>query len=256
MYILALESSGISGSIAVSGEGSLLEERALDPHKGSAQTLVPGIQALLGDLGIQMRNIGLVAVNLGPGSFTGLRIGVATAKTLAYGLCIPCIGVDGFTVVAEQATCKADRLSVAIDAQRGEVFYSDFSRSSGVISAGSQAGQQTIVPRVEEAQPPEVSQNRWQRATGPGILPSRMWVDRLQTATAVSGPALSRILNDVAQGVEIVRPALWWPKAATIAALAWRRHLGGAYDDAWKLSPLYIRRSAAEEKLETPSFAR
>ena len=126
MYILALESSGISGSIAVGAGPTLIEERTLGDQQRSAQSLIPAIRQLLGDLGIGLQAIGLMATTVGPGSFTGLRIAVVTVKTLAYALGLPCIGVDSLRVIAEQACCDANRLSVAMDAQRKEVFWADF----------------------------------------------------------------------------------------------------------------------------------
>ncbi len=256
MYILALESSGISGSIAVGNGPSLIEERTLADQQRSARSLIPGIRQLLGDLGIGLQAIGLVATTIGPGSFTGLRIAVATVKTLAYALGVPCIGVNTLRVIAEQACCNANRLSVAMDAQRNEVFWADFSRRRILNGEESATVSHRAISASEPAEDARVSIDRWQMSAGPAIARSQEWLDRLDTSMAVSGPALSRMAGEVPAGVSIVDSSRWSPKAGTVAKLAWQRHLAGAYDDLWKLSPIYLRKSAAEEKLESGNVAR
>ncbi|MEX0712672.1 MAG: tRNA (adenosine(37)-N6)-threonylcarbamoyltransferase complex dimerization subunit type 1 TsaB, partial [Pirellulales bacterium] len=84
MRILALETSGKSGSVAVLRGDVLLAEEPLEPSQRSAQSLAPAMRQLLEAVAWTPRDVQLVAVTLGPGSFTGLRVGVTTAKTFAY----------------------------------------------------------------------------------------------------------------------------------------------------------------------------
>ena len=81
MNILALETSGKSGTVAALSEGLVLHERPLAPHQRSAQSLAPALFACLNEVAWQPQQVDLVAVTTGPGSFTGLRVGVTTAKT-------------------------------------------------------------------------------------------------------------------------------------------------------------------------------
>src|SRR5262245_33492571 len=89
MRILAIETVGSTGSVAALDERGVLAELALDSRRRSAQTLVPGMAALVESVGWRSRDVELVAVASGPGSFTGLRIGVTTAKTFAYAIGCP-----------------------------------------------------------------------------------------------------------------------------------------------------------------------
>ena len=84
MKILALETTERVGSVAVARDDNLLSEMKLDPNKRSTQSLALGLAAVLQQVGWHTTDLDLVATCVGPGSFTGLRVGVTTAKTLAY----------------------------------------------------------------------------------------------------------------------------------------------------------------------------
>ncbi|MEX2138067.1 MAG: tRNA (adenosine(37)-N6)-threonylcarbamoyltransferase complex dimerization subunit type 1 TsaB [Pirellulales bacterium] len=222
MRILALETSGQAGAIAAAEGPRLLAEHVLDRQQRSARSLAPGIRQLLTTIGWRITEIELVAVTVGPGSFTGLRVGVATAKTLAYALGARCVGISTLEVIAAQCRGHFSRLSVAMDAQRGQVFAALFERA----------------------------ESRWQMIASPSVLETDQWLNSLDSEVAVSGPALRKLAQQVPAGVTMVESDEWEPRAATVAALAWSRHLDGAYDDLWKLAPMYLRKSAAEEKWE------
>jgi tRNA threonylcarbamoyladenosine biosynthesis protein TsaB len=207
----------------------LVADLVLDSRQRSAQSLAPGIRSLLDSVGWRAQEVELIALTIGPGSFTGLRVGVVTAKTLAYAIGARCIGLGTLEVIAAQSPVKWPRLSVAMNAGRSELFHARFTSS---LESGSSA------------------RARWVAGHDPSILDTEQWVKSLDRHTATTGPALVEALGLVPQGVPIVDQAQWTPRAATVAALAWRRHLAGQYDDALKLAPLYLRKSAAEEKLE------
>jgi tRNA threonylcarbamoyladenosine biosynthesis protein TsaB len=221
MRILALETTGRAGSVAVADGPRPIAEQLLDPTQRSAQSLAPGIQRLLTTVGWRASDVELVAVTVGPGSFTGLRVGVATAKALAYALDARCVGLGTLDVIAAQCRGNYPRLSAAIDAQRGQVFAAEFERR----------------------------ESSWQMIAGPKVLSNQDWLESLNSGVAASGPALARLARDLPAGVNVVERDDWHPRAATVAELAWSRHLAGAYDDLRKLAPLYLRKSAAEEKL-------
>jgi tRNA threonylcarbamoyladenosine biosynthesis protein TsaB len=222
MRILALETSSTLGTIAAADGGRLVAEHALDPQVRSARSLAPGIQQLLTDIGWRPKDLEILAVTIGPGSFTGLRVGIATAKTLAYSLQARCVGLTTLEVIAAQYGGTAARLSVVIDAQRGQVFAASFCRR----------------------------EQRWQIDGEPTLLNADDWLASLNLGAAVSGPALAQLASRLPAGMVVADADLWTPRAATVAALAWQRHLDGKYDDLWKLAPLYLRKSAAEEKLD------
>ena len=159
----------------------------------------------------------MVCVAVGPGSFTGLRIGVTTAKTLAYAVGAEVIGVNSLEVIASQAPPTDAPLWAVIDAQRQELFVAKFDRE-----------------RKPIGQPRILSQPEWLAALVPG--------DR------VTGPGLKRMRPLPPTGIEVVDESQWPPLAAAVGHLGWRDYCAGRRDDLWRLVPLYYRPSAAEEK--------
>ncbi|OHB85019.1 MAG: tRNA (adenosine(37)-N6)-threonylcarbamoyltransferase complex dimerization subunit type 1 TsaB, partial [Planctomycetes bacterium RBG_16_64_12] len=112
MKVLALETTERVGSVAAMDDGNLLCELKLCPKQRSAQSLAPGIKMLLERVGWQPTDVDLVATTVGPGSFTGLRVGVTTAKSFAYGVQADILGVDTLEVIAAAAPAHVQTLSV------------------------------------------------------------------------------------------------------------------------------------------------
>jgi tRNA threonylcarbamoyl adenosine modification protein YeaZ len=137
MRVLAIETVGTTGSVALLQGDAVVAESVLDPAQRSAQSLAPAIDELLRRHGWQPAQVELVAVATGPGSFTGLRIGVATAKVLAYAVGCPILDVDTMSAIAWRVPRDVERFSVVVDAQRGELFVADFERTAdGRLSGG------------------------------------------------------------------------------------------------------------------------
>src|SRR5262249_41581863 len=122
MRILALETTGQSGSIALLQDETIVREATLPQTERSAKSLAPAIQRILSESRWKAREIELITVATGPGSFTGLRIGVTTAKTLAYAIGAQVIGVNTLQAIAAQAPSETYRLWAIVDAQRQQVF--------------------------------------------------------------------------------------------------------------------------------------
>jgi tRNA threonylcarbamoyladenosine biosynthesis protein TsaB len=219
--ILAMETSELTGSVAASVDGKVLAELQLDPQQRSAQSLAPAIQSLLEQVGWQPREIQLVAVTIGPGSFTGLRVGVATAKVLAYSVGAEVLGIGTLETIAAATPNEVEAVSVAVDAQRGDVIAQPFRRGAeGELEA---VGDQLLMPLGE-------------------------WLARLAPGFSVSGPVLKKWADPLPRGVTMLDRERWRPMAANVARLAYRDYLAGRRDDLWNLLPLYSRPSAAEEK--------
>jgi tRNA threonylcarbamoyladenosine biosynthesis protein TsaB len=220
--ILALETSGMTGGVAAADDDKVLAEIDLEPRQRSAQSLAPAIRALLANVGWRPRDVGLVAVTAGPGSFTGLRVGVATAKVFAYAAKAEVLGISTLEVIAAAAPSPIQKFSVAIDAQRGDVVAQDFERG----------GTGCLEP------------------LGPDrLLPLADWLTGLPPGFAVSGPVLKKWTEPFPPGIEVVPAEFWQPTAANVARLAYRDYCAGRRDDPWQLLPVYSRPSAAEEKL-------
>ncbi len=202
--------------------GELVARRQLDPQRRSATTLAPGIRELLAEAGWAPRDLKLVAVAVGPGSFTGLRVGVTAAKMLAYAVGCDVIAVGTLDAIAAQVPPSIDRVWAVLDAQRQQVFAAEFQRDS--------AGE--LIPKAE-----------------PAIIDNDAWLASLEPGDWATGPALGKLATRLPAGVNVVEPALWEPQAATVGQLGWRRYSAGHCDDLWRLVPRYYRRSAAEEKM-------
>lgn len=150
MILLALDTSTLTGSVAVvrsDGAGANVvlasEDDAVSTH---SDILLPLVERALATAGVATADLDAIAVGCGPGSFTGLRIGMATAKGLAFAIGAPLWAVSSLAALAQDAAHLAgDRLIVpAIDARRQEVFAGFYRATDGVVSAT--ASERVIAP--------------------------------------------------------------------------------------------------------------
>jgi tRNA threonylcarbamoyladenosine biosynthesis protein TsaB len=221
MRILALETTEAIGSVAAAAGDELLAQQQLNPGQRSAQSLAPAIRSLLEHVGWRPAEVQLVAVSAGPGSFTGLRVGVTTAKVFAYAAGAEVLGIDTLEVIAAAAPPEIPSLHAMVDAQRGDVAARAFRRGP----------------------------DGWLQPAGPtALVPLDAWLAGLPAGTVVSGPGLIKRVGDLPPGVTVLDPAYWAPTAANVARLAHRHYAAGRRDDPWSLAPRYSRRPAAEEK--------
>jgi tRNA threonylcarbamoyladenosine biosynthesis protein TsaB len=189
--------------------------------------LVPTIRDLLGVLGLSTLELSVVAVGLGPGSYTGLRIGLTAAKTLAYVTGADLVGFDSLEGWAHTAPPEASRVYVVADAQRGDVYAADLARSS---------------PREPLA-----------LVAASQIEPLGIWSSRLAEPGVVLGPGIDSpsIRSAIPPAFSIVHPAPDRPRAFALLDLARELWQGGRRDNLWTIEPNYLRRSAAEDLWDT-----
>ena len=133
MKILAIETSTYSGSIALVSEDTVLGEYYFNIGPAHTEKLVPSIDWLLAELNTEKSDLTGVAVSLGPGSFTSLRVGISTAKGICYSLGIPLVGVSSLKALAMNLPFSAFNICPVIDARRGEVFTAVFRSNNGKI---------------------------------------------------------------------------------------------------------------------------
>jgi tRNA threonylcarbamoyladenosine biosynthesis protein TsaB len=220
--LLILETSGRVGQVAVARGGRLLGLRRLDEARRHARELAPAVRDLLAAQGWRPRDLHAVVVGRGPGSYTGLRVGVMAAKTLAYATGCTLLALDTFAAVAGQAPAEALRLDVVADAQQDRVYVQRFARAAG-----------------GEAFRPE---------TALAIREVPEWLAGLDAAVWASGPGLLRHEGRLPPGVRVVEAARREPLAESLLALGLERYRKGESDDLWTAEPLYLRPSAAEEQ--------
>ncbi len=224
MYLLAIDTSTNYAAIAIAAPGRAFRVATPDAEQRHGRKLVPTIALLLQDAGLSLQDLEGFAVGLGPGSYTGLRIGLTAAKTLAYVTGKPLLGLDSLEIVARNAPTDALRVSVIADAQRGDLYTAEFRRS------------QPQAPLVRTSLTCVESRSAWQM--------------RLTPDTWVLGPGLARLADPLPESTPVAPPEQNHPDGHQLAALAMDAWNTGQRDDPWSLEPLYLRRSAAEDQWE------
>lgn len=215
--------------MAVLRADELVGERTIgDSGRRHARTLISELDELLKSLGIAPRAVEHVAVSIGPGSFTGLRVGIVAAKTWGFVSGAKLTSVGTFDAVASALPVGASAAWIIDDALRGEVF-------------------------VQKFQP---EQGRWRPCDEPRIAVLETWLAGTSPGDVVSGPATSKWPDDLAAAKLIAAPIeRHRPTAAQVARCGLAKAIAGEFTDPFTLSPLYIRRSAAEEKLDALTAA-
>ena len=225
MRTLAIETTERRGSIAAFQDAILVAEARLASEQRSAQSLAPALALLLKQLDWKAADVDLIAVTDGPGSFTGLRVGVTTAKTLAYAAGAEVLGVNTLEVIAAQAPLPDDhfdrKITAVIDAQRGQLYSASFTRESD-----------EVIRCVEKTH----------------IVEGVDWLANRQAGELLTGPGLARLTDDLPTSVTLVDSQIWTPRAVTVGKLAVAQYENGRRDDLFRLAPQYYRPTAAEEK--------
>ena len=224
MLVLGIETSGQRGSVALLQDGRRLGKRNLEPSlRRHAQTLVLEIDRLFSANGKDPKQCDLVAVSLGPGSFTGLRVGVVCAKTMAYATGCQLIGVETLLAVAANSPENISTVEVVSNAQRSELFVARFQRDAA---------------------------NTWQASGEVRIVGVESWVNSLNSDMTVSGPGLLKVDPDELKstGATVLAEQFWNPRAGVIAQIGIEQSSRCRAETVWELEPLYLRKSAAEEK--------
>jgi len=124
--VLALDTSTRRGSVALLQGRDLIGELRIFSLQTHSSRLLNSVQFLLESVGWGRNDLNLVAAGIGPGSFTGIRIGVATALGIAQSLSIPFAGISCLDVFAHNAPLVSGRLGVIVDAQRSQVYYCEY----------------------------------------------------------------------------------------------------------------------------------
>lgn len=225
MKLLAFETSGLGGSVCVFEDGKSLAEQEIPAEMRSAQGLAPAIARALELSNCTMDDLGAVAVTQGPGSFTGLRVGVTTAKVIAYSRKIHLLGVDTLAAIARQVPEKSCPFWVLMDALRGQLFAARF--------------RQDATGRIVRQSPTE-------------LIAIEDWLGR-RGDDGVAGPGVSRVSDRIAPTSIVGDASHAIPRAASVAQEAWELHLAGNDADPFRFVPDYYRPSYAEEAKPTAS---
>jgi tRNA threonylcarbamoyladenosine biosynthesis protein TsaB len=212
---LILETSQRIARVALALGGSIVNEHTLEDQRRHARDLAPAVQALLTAQDWRACDLTGVIVSRGPGSYTGLRVGIMSAKTLAYATGSALLAIDTFDAIALQAPGQQN-VDVIADAQQGNVYAQRFGTH------------------------PEPLR----------IIPFEMWLESARAwNVAATGPGLE-LHADRVGGIKVLPRELWYPQPASLLEIGLARHRRGERDDLHAVEPLYLRASSAEVKWE------
>lgn len=238
MYILAMETTGPNASAALlraAEPGSapepeimeravLLGQQTSYEAKSHLKNLMPLIQKLLTTCGVEKSQLTHIAVSVGPGSFTGIRIGVSAAKGLAFSLDKPAAAVSTLAAMARNAAFAGGLILCAMDARRGQIYNAVFSAEGGVLTRLTPDRAISLAELAEELRPDA----RPKIAVGDG-------------ARLCAG-----FLNQTGIPCQLAPPHLMMQNAMSVALEAEALALEGRLVDAQALLPVYLRPPQAE----------
>ena len=213
---LLIETSGRAAKLGLARGGAVVRSVTLDETRRHARDLAATVGAMLDAESLRPAELTGVMVSRGPGSYTGLRVGLISAKTLAYATGCKLVAVDTFAAIAERAPAEASTLWVIADALQGEVYVQRFARSEGEWRAADEL-------RIENA-------------------------DVLRGAVGwVGGPGVAVHANRIPPECSLVAEAEREPTVESLFR-AGNRFAVATREELFALEPLYLRGSSAEEK--------
>ncbi|WP_245574380.1 tRNA (adenosine(37)-N6)-threonylcarbamoyltransferase complex dimerization subunit type 1 TsaB [Desulfovirgula thermocuniculi] len=225
--MLGIEAATQVAAVAVVCGERLVAERLVNNQRTHSANLLPMLKGVMEDAQVGHRDLGGIAVSAGPGSFTGLRIGMATAKTLAQAWGLPVVGVGTLEALAYALWGREGLICPVLHAKRGEVYAALYrTAKEGLL----------LVEGPMALSPPDLAQKLLEAGlpvtvTGDGALMHR---ELLQ----------GRLKDRISFAPE----SLMWPRAAHVAALGYRRLMQNKGCNPLELLPDYVRPSEAEIK--------
>jgi tRNA threonylcarbamoyladenosine biosynthesis protein TsaB len=228
MLLLGIETSTSRSSVALVDQDRVVASASLGMPRRHGEFVAPAISFCLAQAGVDATRVTGVVVGLGPGLFTGLRVGIATAQAFAAARKLPVVGLSGLDVLAFRVRYTRRLICATIDARRGELFWALYRSSPGGVQriGDLQVGKIDQLTAELEATGEEVL------VVGDGTLPHRTELGRLDDA-------------------EVAGPDLAWPDAADLAELAAPRFVREETQQPTELQPIYLRQADAKIGWET-----
>jgi tRNA threonylcarbamoyladenosine biosynthesis protein TsaB len=232
VLILGIETATDQVSVALGGHEGVLGLFEVQRGRRHAETVVPAIQFVCRQAGIDLREISAIAVDVGPGLFTGMRVGLASGKALAQALRVPMIGVTSLDLLAFPLRYTTRTIAAVVDARKGEVFYGFYRPVPGGVQRTSDPSVGGVADLAGEiaARPSDVL------CVGDGAL-------RHQQA----------ILADAR--CTFAEQFLAYPSAGPLVALAHARAMREEWVNPWEIHPLYLRPPDAQINWATRASA-
>lgn len=224
MSILAIDTATQVSSVAVLKEGRLLAELTMQGKLTHSETLLPHIEQVLKMAAVAKEELTGIAVSNGPGSFTGLRIGLAAAKAMSYVLGIPLVGVSTLQALAYQLPAPGVRVMCLLDAQKGNAYVESYRWENNSLQ---------VVDSVQVA-----------KITDIVAACANMNEQVILLGDAVQKKVAGKL--ELPANVSVAPPHIVMPRAACVAMLGQAKMMAGETDNVMDLEPVYIRRSEAE----------
>lgn len=223
VIVVGIDTSTPQTSVAVGSDRGILGKVQV---AGTArqEAVTPALEQLLRWTQVHLDQVGGFAVGIGPGRFTGLRVGVETAKTLAQVTGAPIVGITSLDALAYAVRYSPRIIAAVVDARRGEVFFS-----------------------IYRAVPGGVMRETDHVVATPAHLVAELQVRQGEVLAVGDGAMLYRdALQELGSRVEVASPSVAHPDAAAMVELAVPRFLREEHDRLYDVVPLYLRRSDAE----------
>ena len=223
MIVVGIETSTPQTSVAIGTETEIIGRVSI-AGKARQETVTPALQQLLRWSEIELKQVGGIAVGVGPGLFTGLRVGVETAKVLAQVLHVPLVGITSLDALAYAVRTTHKRIAAVIDGRRGEVFFAIYRSVPGGV--------------VRETDHVVVTPDR---------LAAELQATPGEVLAVGNGAMLYRhVLEDRGSRIEFASSTVAHPDAAALVELAVPRFLREEHDRLFDVVPVYLRKSDAE----------
>ena len=232
MLILGIETSTPQVSVAIGGHEGVLSLVESSRGRRHAETLTPAIEFVCRHAEVEIGEFGAVAVDIGPGLFTGMRVGLAAGKAIAQALRIPMIGISSLDLLAFPLRHADRTVAAVIDARKGEVFYAFYRPVPG----GMQRVTEPQVGRPDDLVADLMARGQHTLCVGDGALRYR------------------EVIVD-AMRCDVAEQFLSYPSAAPLVQLAHARALREDWVNPWEIQPLYLRAPDAQINWSTRESA-
>ncbi len=242
MKLLAIETSTRNLSLALAGEGGVIREYRGDAVLRHSQDLVPNLRILLREAATELADISCFAISIGPGSFTGLRVGAAMVKGLNFVTKIPIAAVPTLDVIADKLKDSGGYIGVLIDARKNNLYAALYRAGNGDIIRVS--GYELV--RAEDLK--DTIRTQRHRGTGTqrhedaGIQREKL----IFTGDGI-GPYKDLITGQFPHA-EFADEKDWYPDVKIVARLGLEKYKKGRFADPDTLTPMYIYSSECQIK--------
>ena len=223
MILLAIDTSTPQVAVAVGDGAGVRGEVRLVGGRRHAEQLAPAIRYVCDEAEVRLDQLAAIAVGIGPGLFTGLRVGVTTAKVMAQALRVPVVGVPSLDLVAYPLRHTGRLIVTVLDARRHEVFHARYRPVPGGVQREGNYAVGPVRDLVADLE-----------ATGEDVL--------------LAGDGVARYRDDLADldRAEQAGPAFDVPSVAALVELASARVEREQFEAPWDVEPMYLRESDAE----------